>query len=70
MIKNNQPMDKLDKLYDYLFHYNPYQKVWYAFNKNDSTAYFNGDRKIAIKNEDLDELVTDILMKYQKKDAN
>lgn len=60
----------MDKLYDYLFHYNPYQKVWYAFNKNDSTAYFNGNRKIAMKNEDLDELVTDIMIKHKHDGKN
>jgi hypothetical protein len=67
MTKNN--MDKLDKLYDYLFHYNPYQKIWYGFKKEDSHKYFNGNGKIAMKSPDLDELVTDIIVKDEKPNA-
>ena len=27
---------------DWLFHYNPYAKVWSAFHREDMVAYFNG----------------------------
>jgi len=54
---------KLNKLYDYLFHYNPYQKMWYAFRREDHTKFFNGDKKGSMKNADLDELVTTIMIK-------
>lgn len=54
---------KLNKLYDYLFHYNPYQKMWYAFRREDSNTYFNGNKKGLMKHSDLDELVTNIIIK-------
>lgn len=33
----------MDKLYDYLFHYNPYEEIWYAFKRGDKEKYFNGE---------------------------
>jgi len=60
----------MEKLYDFLFHYNPYQKTWYAFKKEDSHAYFNGNRKIAIKNKEIDELIIDIMIKHRIRDAS
>lgn len=33
-----------DLFYDYLFHYNPYEDLWYAFKREDSNDYFS-DRK-------------------------
>jgi hypothetical protein len=30
-------------LYDWLFHYNHYKKLWSAFRREDSNAYFNGE---------------------------
>jgi hypothetical protein len=67
MTKNKNPVEKL---YDYLFHYNPYQKMWYAFYRDESNQYFNGDRKRVMKNPDIDELITEIIMKDSKKDAS
>ena len=29
-------------MYDYLFHYNPFQEMWYAFRREDKENYFNG----------------------------
>lgn len=29
-------------LHDYLFHFNVYEKTWYAFKRKDQTAFFNG----------------------------
>jgi hypothetical protein len=26
-----------------LFHYNPYQDLWFAFKREDSVGYFNGE---------------------------
>lgn len=61
MIKN-----KLYPLYDYIFHYNPYQELWYAFKREDSNKYFSGNKKGMMYNKDLDELVTDLLVKVSK----
>ena len=33
-----------EDFYNYLFHYNPYEKLWYAFKREDSNDYFS-DRK-------------------------
>lgn len=30
-------------LYDYLFHYNPYEEVWSAFKREHKEKYFNGE---------------------------
>jgi hypothetical protein len=35
-----------NKLYSWLFHYNPYQEQWNAFNREDSTAYWNNSKTI------------------------
>jgi hypothetical protein len=36
-------MDSLNKLYDYLFHYNSFESTWYAFKRDDKEKYFNGE---------------------------
>ena len=64
MIKNN-----MDKLYDYLFHYNPYEKLWYAFKRDESHKYFNGDKKGVMKDPEIEELITSILVKNHKPNA-
>jgi hypothetical protein len=56
----------MEKLYDYLFHYNPFQKLWYAFKREDYNKYFNGDKKELMKHADIEELVTMILTKEYK----
>jgi hypothetical protein len=30
-----------DALYEWLFHFNPYQGYWYAFKREDSVKFFN-----------------------------
>jgi len=51
-------------LNEYFFHYNPNEKLWYAFMKDDTTKYLKGIKKISMRCADLDELVTDILIKH------
>jgi len=36
---NNKNMEEL---HDWLFHYNPYTKLWSAFRRHQMTDYFNG----------------------------
>lgn len=31
-----------EHFHDYLFHYNPYTKLWAAFKREHSNEYFNG----------------------------
>ena len=56
-------ISNMEKLYDYLFHYNPYEKVWYAFKREEHGDYFNGKKKGMLRNSDLNEILTDILIK-------
>jgi hypothetical protein len=32
----------MDKLYNWLFHYNHHTEKWTAFHREDTTAYWNG----------------------------
>jgi hypothetical protein len=34
------------KLYNWLFHYNPYTEEWNAFHRDDAIAYWNNTKKI------------------------
>lgn len=36
-------MASLNKLYDYLFHYNSFESTWYAFKRDEKEKYFNGE---------------------------
>lgn len=31
------------QVHNWMFHYNPYQKVWSAFKREDKEKYFNGE---------------------------
>jgi len=35
-----------EDFYNYLFHYNPYEKLWYAFKREDSNDYFSDRNSI------------------------
>lgn len=34
-----------EALQDWLFHFNPYKQKWYAFKREQNSAYFNGELK-------------------------
>lgn len=34
---------KEDKIYEYLFHYNPHTQLWYAIHREDINNYWNGE---------------------------
>ena len=36
-------MTKSEHFQDFLFHYNPYRDLWFAFKREDSNGYFNGE---------------------------
>lgn len=49
---------KNEFLHDYLFHYNPYTKLFAAFKRSDMVDYFNGSKKSTIiKMKSADDLV-------------
>jgi len=62
-------MTKINKeeFYHYLFHYNPYEDLWYAVHREDYIRYFNGDKKGIMKNKDFHDLTSDILIKFNPK---
>jgi hypothetical protein len=33
-------------LYQWLFHFNPYKEIWFAFKREDYVKFFNGDTEI------------------------
>jgi len=41
-MSNKKKELKMEAIYDWLFHYNPYTEVWAAFKKNDKDRYMNG----------------------------
>ena len=50
----------MEELQNWLFHYNPYRKAWFAFRREDSNDYFNGEYKNVIKSRShktLEELI-------------
>ena len=57
-------MDALNKLYDYLFHYNSFEKTWYAFKRDEKEKYFNGelDKDKLLKAEKI-QVILDVLQK-------
>jgi len=52
-------MASLDKLYDYLFHYNSFESTWYAFKRDDKEKYFNGelDKNNLLKSKEIKTLL-------------
>ena len=36
---------KLERLYNWLFHYNPHTEKWTAFHRDDHSAYWNKTEK-------------------------
>ena len=55
MIKNN--MQK-EIYYSWLFQYNPYEKAWYAFERNNFTGYFSDKENTKyLRGSSVDELI-------------
>jgi hypothetical protein len=47
----------MEELHNWLFHYNPYQKHWVAFKREESSSYFNGELKNTLSSTDFKTLV-------------
>jgi hypothetical protein len=60
MINNKE--NTMENLYDWLFHYNPYTKVWNAFRRDDSSQYFNGELENVLSSKNYNTLI-DIIHK-------
>ena len=48
-----------ETLYDWLFHYSPYNEIWSAFRREHKEMYFNGElsEKEVIKSKKILDLV-------------
>lgn len=46
-------MRKTEVFNDWLFHYNPYQEMWYAFKREHHLEYFNGEHKNVLKSDNI-----------------
>lgn len=55
-------MTNKNELYDWLFHYNHYTKIWTAFKREDINKYFNGELEDALSSKKHNTLV-DIIIK-------
>lgn len=38
----------MEKLYDYIFWYNPYEAFWYAIHRDTQLNFFNGHRNKSV----------------------
>ena len=56
-------------LYEWLFHYNGYEKLWYAFTRESKDDYFNGTGNKYIKSKNIDTLMF-IIVKAEGKFEN
>jgi len=46
MIKSKMARKELEQFQDVLFHYNPYEDLWYAFKRSDANDYFSNRQAI------------------------
>lgn len=46
---------EIDKLYNYILWYNPYEGIWYGITTETATEFFAGNRKAASYFESADE---------------
>lgn len=58
-----------DRLYNWLFHYNKYKKLWFAFRREDYIGYFNGDMTNVVSDPDFDDCKHKALLKELGKDV-
>ena len=56
---------KDEYLFDWLFHYNPYEKFYAAFQRQDKEKYFNGEEGIVVLKSTQLPTLFDILYKIE-----
>jgi hypothetical protein len=52
-------MNYMDNLYDYLFHFNPYEQMWYAVKRDEKELYFSNrdECKSCLHAKDIKDLI-------------
>lgn len=65
----------MENLFDFVFWYNPYEKIWFAIDRNSQLNFFNGNREESTfyKSKEISTLIEiisndNILEKLTKKD--
>ena len=59
--RNKMARKELEQFHDVLFHYNPYEDIWYAFKRSDANDYFSDRANInVLKGSSIKELVSAI----------
>lgn len=54
-------INNMEELHNWLFHYNPYTKLWGAFRREEASDYFNGKLQnclVSKKHSTLVDIVT------------
>lgn len=67
MIKCNTMVQ--DKLFNWMFHYNPYTKKWNGFRREEYVNYFNGTGKDIVADEDYQNCIHKAFLKETEKDV-
>ena len=52
----------MDKIYNYVFHYNPHEELWWAIPREQYIDYWNGEKHsclFALSMKDLIEIIED-----------
>lgn len=52
-------------MYDTLFWFNEYENLWYAFNRADYVAFFNGECQSFLSDQDFEKLVIKVQKTYE-----
>lgn len=50
----------MERIYGWLFTYNIYNKIWYAYHRDDARGYWNNDgtnKRTIYEHEDINELL-------------
>ena len=47
-MKNKSELEIKSYLYDYIFWYNPYEKLWYSIKSDTQLNFFNGNREKSV----------------------
>lgn len=59
--RNAMARKELEQFHDILFHYNPYEDIWYAFKRSDANDYFSDRANIKVlKGTSIKEIVSAI----------
>lgn len=50
----------MEPIYDYLFHYNSFERLWWAIPRDEYLNYWNSKKEKCMSASNIDELITKI----------